>query len=91
MTRNDRVALVEKMLADNDRGYYEVYGYGDLPVVCVEIHWGDWKHDHACCDWLVKEKLGGTLIKADVTEEDGSDTYSAIRYYFVDDEIELVP
>ena len=90
MTKADRVALVENMLAENGRDNYDVYGVSDLPVVCVEIHWGDWKHDHACCDWLVEDKLGGTRIDVRVTEEDGSDTYSAIHYYFVDDEIELV-
>ena len=58
--------------------YEEVYeGHN---AVSVEINWGDWKHDHRCCDWIMAG-LGYDLIDAEVTEEDGSDCYSAIRRY----------
>ena len=52
-----------------------------LPIICVEISWGDWKHDHARADWLITEKLGGLLMRTDMVESDGSDCYSAVHYY----------
>ena len=48
--------------------------------VQIEISWGDWKHDHAYCDHLMKQK-GYVCTDEQVTEEDGSDTYSAIHFY----------
>ena len=60
--------------------FAEVNQYYNLPVIIVSIHWGDWKHDHLRADHIIKE-LGGELIKAEVTEENGSDCYSADRYY----------
>ena len=48
--------------------------------VMVEIEWGDWKHDHLRCDDLMKAK-GYSLVEEEITEEDGSDCYSAIRHY----------
>ena len=48
--------------------------------VMVDISWGDWKHDHLRCDDLM-EDLGYALVEEEVTEEDGSDCYSAIRHY----------
>lgn len=53
-------------------------------MVAVEITWGDWKHDHMRLDHVV-ENFFHTLrrIGTCITEEDGSDCYSAIhRYYF---------
>ena len=52
--------------------------YGD--IVCILIEWGDWKHEHLRCDWLMQE-MGYTFLGSETTEEDGSDTYSAIRRY----------
>ncbi len=54
--------------------------YEEHNTVSVEINWGDWKHDHLCCDWIMEE-LGYDLIDTEVTEENGSDCYSAIRRY----------
>ena len=58
--------------------------WGDVSVhdgvVSVEIHWGDWKHDHWYCQDLMSD-LGYTLINKVVTEEDGSDAFSAIHTY----------
>ena len=58
----------------------EVYAHSTLPLVCVEISWGDWKHDHLRADWVLG-KEGMTCIGETITEEDGSDTYSAIHNY----------
>ena len=58
--------------------------WGEVSVqdgtVYVEIHWGDWKHDHWYCQDLMSE-LGYVLVDKEVTEEDGSDTFSAIHTY----------
>jgi hypothetical protein len=51
----------------------------------VNITWGDWKHDHLHCDWLISNYLDSFSIRCikseTVTEEDGSDTYSSIHYF----------
>lgn len=71
-------------LRDNNF-YYEVDIYDDK--IYVEITWGDWKHDHGWCDYLIEDffnkkpeiyKVIGTV---NVTEENGSDCYSATHIY----------
>lgn len=50
--------------------------------VRISVNWGDWKHDHARLRWLLTEngyEYGGSVI----TEEDGSDCYSADHYVSV--------
>lgn len=49
-------------------------------MLCVSISWGDWKHDHLCCRQLMQQ-LGYTFVREEVTEDDGSDAYSAVHYY----------
>jgi hypothetical protein len=52
-------------------------------MFAVEIHWGDWKHEHLRLDWLMKENFSDLRsINTQTTEEDGSDCYSAIHYYY---------
>lgn len=55
----------------------------------ISIHWGDWKHEHNYADYLVRkffmDKGLGIETDVDVTEEDGSDTYSAEHYYQIND------
>lgn len=46
----------------------------------VEIEWGDWKKDHGYCRWLMGE-LGFRELDSEITEEDGTDCYSAIHTY----------
>ena len=48
--------------------------------ISVEIEWGDWKHDHGYCDYLMKEN-GYICTDEQVTENDGSDCYSSIHNY----------
>ena len=66
----------------NDNGLYtDVYVDKDFHgMVTVSIEWGDWKHDHGWCRNLM-EYLGYEEVSCEVTAENGSDTYSAIRYY----------
>ena len=58
----------------------EVYKHFDLPIMVVDISWGDWKHEHGWCKCLMKY-LGYGEIGCKVTEENGSDTYSAEHYF----------
>ena len=62
----------------------ETVDYNDkIRMVAVEVIWGDWKHEHLRLDWLVKENLPNLRsIHTMTTEEDGSDCYSAIHYYY---------
>lgn len=53
----------------------------DGDCICVDIPWGDWKHEHAYCDYLLGTELGLELVSEEVYESDGSDCYSAVRYY----------
>ena len=50
-------------------------------TVQVHIHWGDWKHDHAFVDYIFTQVLGAKHYSTDITEEDGSDCYSAIHTF----------
>lgn len=77
----EKIRAIREMFERNHM-YPEVYQCGSLPVVCVEIEWGDWKHDHDRADYLMKW-IGGVFIKKEVTAEDGSDCYSAKHYYTV--------
>ena len=64
----------------NDNGVWaEVYCQTDDNVV-VNIDWGDYKHDHMWCEDLMRY-LGYTKVGMDVTDEDGSDCYSAEHTY----------
>lgn len=48
--------------------------------IYITIEWGDWKHSHAFCNYLLSQK-GYKLEDEEVTEEDGSDCYSSIHTY----------
>ena len=87
MTYDELVELSEKLEAHlrENRLFASVFAMHEYIV--IEIHWGDWKHEHLRCKWLTEEffgKLGKTVsIQTDVTEEDGSDCYSANHFVFV--------
>ena len=75
----------DQMITDEIQGllkkhnlYYTVWCYKG--IVCIEIEWGDWKHDHLYCQHLMGEK-GYKLLHEQLTEEDGSDCYSAVHTY----------
>ena len=66
--------------------YYEIWPEED--GLSIEINWGDWKHDHLWCDYevneFVKSKNHEVVSHAEeLTDEDGSDTYSAIHSYII--------
>lgn len=75
---------IYKMLRDNGI-YADVEQFNELPVVVVSIHWGDWKHEHARAKWLISENIKGVnYFNSVVTEEDGSDCYSADHRYILE-------
>jgi hypothetical protein len=49
-------------------------------TIIINVEWGDWKHDHQFLWWVMKKNYY-RQINCIVTEEDGSDTYSAEHYY----------
>lgn len=65
--------------------YHEAYIYND--ALYIEINWGDWKHDHLRATYLVedffsKKKEILKVVGAErITEENGSDCYSATHMY----------
>ena len=73
----NKVKIAENVLKNNNL-YADVYTSGI--GVCVEINWGDWKHEHLRCDYLMGLH-GFTLVGTTETESDGSDCYSAVHLY----------
>ena len=63
-----------------------IHGYcfqsdAGMPIMAVEIHWGDWKHDHMRAKYLIDKMGEWKAIASMETETDGSDCYSAIHYF----------
>jgi len=66
---------------------YNLYAdvYDDYCGICIDISWGDWKHEHLRSRWLAGEVLdmmgyeNKYSFTTQVTEENGSDCYSAIH------------
>lgn len=70
-------------LMEKHRIVGEMYCDIERNMFAVEVIWGDWKHEHARLDWLMKENFPNLRnIHTTITEEDGSDCYSAIHYYY---------
>ena len=78
----DLIDKAQEEFRANNCPCYEIYPKADLPVIAVEITWGDWKHDHGFVDYKMKE-LGALKLGEETTEENGSDTYSSIHYFIV--------
>lgn len=65
----------------NDNGVWaDVYSQMEGNIVIVNIDWGDWKHSHLWARDLM-QYLGYVQVGEVVTEEDGSDCYSAEHTY----------
>lgn len=76
----NEILAIEKEL--NDKGIFcETFTYpNDFNMVDVNIERGDYKHDHAYCDYLMKQK-GWELDSECVNDDDGSDCYSSTHTY----------
>lgn len=83
LTMQERMDVIEKLMEENHISG-EVVGYDEeRRSVSVEITWGDWKHDHGWMDnlmWKTFDDLRS--VHTATTEEDGSDCYSAIHFYY---------
>lgn len=71
---------IETYLHDHQADISEVNESPDGKAVIVSVEWGDWKHSHAYLNKLM-ERLGYTKIHEIVTEQDGSDCYSAEHHF----------
>ena len=72
---SDKVEVIRNLL-ENAGIYANVYST-TRNSIAVDIEWGDWKHDHLACKYIIKNHFPECEIFDKVTEEDGSDTYSA--------------
>lgn len=73
----DEVSRLHGYLSKNNL-YAEVGS--DKAYVYVHIEWGDWKHDHGFADRLMS-LVGYRRVRVGVTEDNGSDCYSATHVY----------
>lgn len=71
-------AEIRKHLESHRLFVDEITLYDD--TVEVDISWGDWKHEHLRCDFLMRE-LGCVCWGEYETEENGTDCYSATHVY----------
>jgi len=59
--------------------HYETF-ITDEDTIGISIEWGDWKHDHLYLKYKMEQK-GFVQIDEILTEENGSDCYSALHIY----------
>ena len=93
MDKKDLTSLIEELNEKfhQEHHWFEIWQDRDIlgfSQLCVDISWGDWKHEHLHADYVIEEMLkekGYELFHSNtsVTEEDGSDCYSAIHRYFI--------
>lgn len=83
MTMQERADVIEKLMEENGiMGGLDDYNE-EKKMVAVEVTWGDWKHEHARLDWLMWRTFDDLKnVSVVTTEEDGSDCYSAIHFYY---------
>lgn len=83
MTTKEIVEKLNAYLKENNFSH-SVWQGGKENEIQTEIIWGDWKHDHLRVKYLVNQfmrTIGHTVAIPHevVTEQDGSDCYSAIH------------
>lgn len=83
-TKIEVIELAEKLLRAHGI-YAEVYSDGPTDF-CVDIHWGDWKHEHLATKWLMHDVLNLEQTASWTTEENGSDCYSGVHRFTIPDD-----
>lgn len=77
---------IDKLIQDSNI-WAEVGINPSSNTIEIEITWGDWKHDHLHCDWLIEDYLNAHSIRCikseTITEDNGTDSYSSIHYYYI--------
>ena len=71
---NEINAIIDTFKA-NSLAVDEIYQIEEGEIL-ICISWGDWKHEHLCCDKLM-ERMGYTKIQEIITEDNGTDCYSS--------------
>lgn len=59
--------------------FYEIWEQDGS--IYIDIHHGDWKHDHENADYIMETAFGIKVKDETVTEESDEDAYSAIHTY----------
>ena len=81
-TIEKRMERIHKFMRDN----YIIGGVVDYnkhtKMIAVEVINGDWKHQHYRLDYFMQIGFDLRSIVTQTTEEDGSDCYSAVHYYY---------
>ena len=77
ITKQD-VERVDSLLNEYSISAYVNADYS-LNTIYIDIDWGDWKHDHLCCDKIM-ENEGFRLIDTKIGDADG-DCYDATHTY----------
>ena len=73
-----KVSEIQKLL--EGKGIYADYVTAVGDGIAIYISWGDWKHDHCRLDYILESAYEDCSIRKVVTEENGTDCYSAIHY-----------
>ena len=74
-----RIEKLEKILNENEING-EIIPLFNSELTGIHVYWGDWKHDHLRLDKVMKNN-GIDLVTTVITEDDGSDAYSATHYF----------
>lgn len=78
MERKDIEKDIQRIFKENEMWYdWDVNLDGSVEIY---VDWGDWKHDHLYLNYIMKEN-GYLFTGEEVTEEDGSDAYSATHTF----------
>lgn len=73
-----------KILLEKNHISADVGQFDGLPVITVDINHGDWKHDHLRSRYLIEQNVKDVSpFNSIVTEENGSDCYSAQYRYLL--------
>lgn len=80
----NKIEKLNAYLQQHNFHHHAYASWADDDTFCeIEITWGDWKHDHLRCKWLVEEFAEANGLRCihavHTTEEDGGDAYSAIH------------
>ena len=72
----------------NNQKYADVYEDSLLPggavrYLCVDIHMGDWKHEHLFIKHLINENFSNLEYVTSIEEPSDEDCYSARHFYMV--------
>lgn len=89
MEKNKTIKFIENEVKNILKGYmlpqydYDVYHSISMPTTIVEIRVedGDWKHDHLCLEYAMKQAGYISKGESDYIDSD-DDTYSSTHIFF---------